>query len=81
MGTFWMLVGVIVGFTYAKLESFSYRDYLFQKIDDYSPVCFKTTGQRKFAYIVSEDKYLELSSNSTKYLNSQLAYKVNHDIK
>lgn len=79
METFWMLVGVIVGFTLVKLESFSYRDYLFQKIDDYSPVCFKIIGQKKFAYIVSADKYLELSSNSAKYLNSQLTYKVKHE--
>lgn len=39
----------------------------------------KSSDKKKFAYIVSADKYLELSSNSAKYLNSQLTYKVKHE--
>lgn len=75
-----LIIGLIVGILLGFLNTYTYEQYLNLKVDDYSAVYFRTRKKdSKFVYLVSEDKYLELSSNSIKYLNSQLAYKVNHE--
>jgi len=54
-----LVIGLIIGVVLGEIGLHSYKRYLKLKIDDCTPTDFKVDGKLKFAYLVSEDMYLE----------------------